>query len=408
MLAHHVEAQAFHGFHVVAQGFITGGGVEPIRPEALVQRAVLENGFVIEHEAHDALGVLIHAELAHGKIAVHPVEHLLLIQQADFQLIEVRGVGRPQFGMGDVEGDLTPGGSCASGDILSVEAGDSLDQHAAGGAIHQGEDLDETVIDIGGDAQGFDVDTRHRLEPDGLPDAGGGGVEDGVAVEGLLAVFLPVGVGRVPHSHHQGVLAVQFYVGGNIDGEGGVSALVTAGGLVVDPHGGLPVHGVKVEQDAPVLPGFGYVEGAPVPQALGGQERFFDAGEGGFHGVGDEDATVVFIDPGLAAGGDGVLPQPVEALPVGAGHLRAGVFGPGVLGVDRFSPAGEQFAGHRLPLRFGFGHVNVSLRRVIIWLMISIIGDWGNYGKGVVGGRNGWTRDENLGADTWVSPYKIF
>lgn len=52
----------------------------------------------------------------------------------------------------------------------------------------------------------------------------------------------------------------------------------------------------------------------------------FDTGKGGFYWKRDEDFSLVISGGGSIPGGDGVVPEAVEVLPLGADHLRAGVF----------------------------------------------------------------------------------
>ena len=49
-----------------------GGGVEPVGPEALVERADLEERLVVEQQPRDALVVLADGDLAHGEVARRP------------------------------------------------------------------------------------------------------------------------------------------------------------------------------------------------------------------------------------------------------------------------------------------------------------------------------------------------
>ncbi len=47
VFAHHVEAQPLHGANIKNQSLIGRGGIEAVRPIALVQHSVKEIGFVV-------------------------------------------------------------------------------------------------------------------------------------------------------------------------------------------------------------------------------------------------------------------------------------------------------------------------------------------------------------------------
>ena len=54
----HVETELLCDLDVVLQRLVGGRGVEPVRPEALVERAVLEEELVVQQDACDPVLVL--------------------------------------------------------------------------------------------------------------------------------------------------------------------------------------------------------------------------------------------------------------------------------------------------------------------------------------------------------------
>src|ERR1700733_13978770 len=102
---------------------------------------------------------------------------------------------------------------------------------------------------LGGDHDLLDRRPGYRLEPDGLPDAAGRGVEDPAWLADLLASRLRARVGRVGDADHELLLLAVAKLVGDIERERVVPALVGAGLLAVDPDGRLEVHRAEVQQD---------------------------------------------------------------------------------------------------------------------------------------------------------------
>ena len=101
MLAQHVAAQTLNDIQVEQHGLLGGWGVQAIRPVALVERAELEKGAVVQAKAGAPEGIRPQAELAHGEVAGD-----LVLSGHDGQIVEMR-IGRaPQLGIGDLEGEL--------------------------------------------------------------------------------------------------------------------------------------------------------------------------------------------------------------------------------------------------------------------------------------------------------------
>jgi len=90
MLAGHVEAQFLHHVDVIAKRLVGRGGVEPIGPEALIERAVLEIRLIVEHEAGDARRIFAQRNLPHADVGAH-----FILISADNERVEERRFGRP-------------------------------------------------------------------------------------------------------------------------------------------------------------------------------------------------------------------------------------------------------------------------------------------------------------------------
>src|SRR5262249_55899136 len=111
-----------------------------------------------------------------------------------------------------------------------------------------------------------------RLQPHGLPYAGGAGVKD-TARLGLPVLLSPRDIavrGRIFGAHRNRV-AAGFEQRSNVKLEWRVPSRVLSGQLPVDPDRGPVIDGAEVEKDSTAFPGFGERDGAPVPDP--GMER---------------------------------------------------------------------------------------------------------------------------------------
>ena len=195
------------------------------------------------------------------------------------------------------------------------------------------------------------------LDPDGLPDAGDGGVPDAAWPAHLFASGLVSGVGRVPYGDDDGLRFFCFDRVGDVEGEGVVSAPVAADLQSIDPDGGVPIDGAEIEQDASaaLVPtaALRQFEGAAVPESVVRTDAFHDAGQRRLDGVGDEDLAVEFARLRSVFLGDRVVPEAVEVQPVAADHLRPGVFRQRVVRRDILGPLGHQRSASGFPLGLG-------------------------------------------------------
>ena len=202
-----------------------------------------------------------------------------------------------------------------------------------------------------------DVGLGHGLEPDRLPDARHGRVEDAVRLHDLLAAgdAAVVLVGRVPGPQHDLLLRAPLQEPGDVVSERVVAAAMAPGLAAVDPDRALPVDRAEVKEEAAAAPGLGHLDRPPVPEGLVDADRLADARERRFDRERDQDLPV----PGLGAAGltarDGIVPEAVQVRPIRAGHLGPGIFGQGVGRADLGRPAGHDPVPGGLPLRGRLG-----------------------------------------------------
>ena len=349
VLAHHVESPFLGLLEIVDHSLVGGGCVDAVGPVALVERAHLEEGFVVEHHDHVAVLVAALGYLAHGGVAAHCVDGLALGEDFDLQGVEERAVGAPELGLRDVEVQSLAAHSLGRGyDGLAVLEGHS---HLVAGVCATAADphADVLVVEVGDDLKSLDVLTVYRFHPHGLPDAGGGSVPDAPR----LALLLPDGLiavcCRVEYFYREAVGA-GLEGGGDVEAEGSVAAGVRAHSGAVDVHVSLPVDRAEVEFDVLALPRGGDGEAAAVPEGVVLGKGLADAREGTLDGVGHKDLAVPRGRFGIANAFDGVVPEAVEVNPGGALHLRAWVHVPREFGVYFLSPRGLYLIARRMPL----------------------------------------------------------
>ena len=109
MLAGHVEAELLGDFDVVAQGFIGRRGVKAIGPEALVERADLEQRFAVEQDPLPAFRIAGQPDLPQAKVAFDPVRDLALVRQGDFRSYRCGSCGVQRLAAGSWIANSAPG-----------------------------------------------------------------------------------------------------------------------------------------------------------------------------------------------------------------------------------------------------------------------------------------------------------
>ncbi len=182
---------------------------------------------------------------------------------------------------------------------------------------------------------------RHRLQPDCLPDAAHGTVEDAAVVDPLLADGMIVAVGAVGHSDLYLVLAL-LEVFGDIFADGGKTTFVLAHILAVDLNLTDAVDAAAVEQHVLLEISGGQIHGGLVNYHRVGAEPLSHAGKGALYG--ERNQNFAGAQSGL------VVPEAVEVDPLCANHLRTGIFGKDIARVQIFPPFCENMVSRRLPV----------------------------------------------------------
>ena len=335
VLAQQVEAQLLDLLQLVHHRRVRGRGIQPLRPVALVQQAVEEDGLSVEAEAQDAFRVRLTAPFAEGKITVHGIKTVFVpLGGTHGQVVEERAVRTPRKEMflRDVQRHLAV--------LVGLVAAPVLGNGHAPGPHHSPEVFCPAGLGrvgfyrhgpgivVRGDRQLRNVIVRHPLQPDGLPDAALGMVEHPAGGQGLLAPGLGAIPGGVLHGHPEGVAARPQIIG-DVQRKGPVAAPVAAGQMAVDLHGAGVVHRSEVEQHPSALPRRGR-KAAVVVEPLPGLQRPPHSGSRSLGRVGHPDGPIPRRGE-LCRLGKRVLPRAVQGLKAVPPQRRAGVFGKWVL-----------------------------------------------------------------------------
>ena len=332
VLAQHVEAQVLHGLDVPDHGLVAGRGIEAVGPVALVKKAMLEIGLIVQSQ-HLAALVLHDGELAHAEIALH----MVAAENIDLQRIEegiLRTPGTEMF-----LANQRPAGAVILCPVLGNALAVLTNHHMCPDGVG-GMDLPQqlAVIKIRSQLDGGNVVVRHTFHPHRLPDAALGSVPNAATVIALLAVGVGTAVGLVGDGHGQAVLAVHQRLG-DIKGEGQIAALMAAHFGVVDQHAAALIHRAEVE-DHPVLPeSLRQGEGALIPQRFAALELEVAAGEETLGREGHHDSAGVIFGILLAVL-HGVIPDAIQIEVALTLELRPGIFRQGAAFVQIFAPGG--------------------------------------------------------------------
>ena len=329
VLAQQVEAQRFHLAELPLHGCVRGRRIQALRPVALIQQTVEQDGLVVQAEAQHPVGVRCTAPLAQGKVTVHRVEPgFLPLVGAHRQVVKEGRVRAPWEEMlfRDVQGHFAVLVGLVAAPVLG-------DGHAPG--PHHGPQVDRTAglcrvhphrhragVVVRGDGQGLDVVVRHPLQPDGLPDAALGRVEHPAGFQRLFAPGLGAVAGGVLHGHPQAVAAGAVEQVGNVQCEGPVAAPVAACQMPIDLHGAGVIHRPEVQQHPAALSrrrGEQAVVVQPLPRLQGAPHP----GGRGLRRIGHPDGAL----PGrrvFGRLGDGILPRAVQDLTAVPAHEPGG------------------------------------------------------------------------------------
>ena len=353
VLAEHVHAQGFDRFQVVAQGGVRRSGVEAVGPPALVEGPELEERFVVQEKPEIALAVFAQGDFPHPGVARDFVQRLAVLLEDSLEVVKDGARGRPEFRLEDLQDRRL-----ACGNLGFVDDGLApSDGHGHGRPFGIPRDRrlnhERPSVHVRGCLQIRDISFRHGLEPDRLPDTGHCRIENAARPHDLLsprdgAVLF---VGRVVDAQNDLLLGSPLEGIGDVISERIVAAAVNAGLAVVDPDRALPVHGPEVKEDPPATPFLGNCDSPAIPEGFFRTDRLADPRERRLDGEGNEDLPVPGLRPAGVLGHDGIVPEPVEAEPLFAGHMRPRVFGKDQAGLDLGGPAGHDPALDGLPFR---------------------------------------------------------
>ena len=341
VLAQQVEAQRFHLAQLPLHRRIGRRGIQALRPVALIQQAVEQDGLSVQAEAQHALRIRLTAPLAQGKVAVHGVELFLLsLCGSHGQVIQKRGIRAPRKEMflRDVQRHLAVPVRFVAAPVLG-------NGHAPG--PHHGPQVHRTAghgsmgfhghgagIVVRRDRERLDVVFRHTLQPDRLPDAALGRIEHAAGLQGLLAPGLRAAVRGVLHGHPQAVAACAVELGGDIQCEGPVAAPMAAHQMAVHLHRTGIVHRTEVQQHPAPFSRRGS-KGAVVVQPLAGLQGAAHAGGLCLRRVGHQNAAVPRSGV-FSCLSNGIFPQAVQVLIAVPAHGRARIFREWVHGFTAF------------------------------------------------------------------------
>ena len=325
VFAHHIEAHLLHRDDVRHQRFVAGGGIDSIRPEALVERSHLEQELVVQRQPIPVT-LALQAYLTHAEVGIHSI-----VAHHDTCIVEEWMLRVPKFSVGQAHGDgLTHGTRPSGNDVLTVIDNNSDLRIVRDGiaACNDGKGH-LLLIDIRLHAIVGNVGLWHSLHPHRLPDAACAGIENATRAQHLLTARYRIVVRGVVNAQDE---FMHLFVGHkclrDVEREGVVAAFVGADGGSIDECLAAPVNSLEVEQHTLILPSIRDLERAPIGHAL---RMPSNAAQRCLWRKWHQD----FL-PRLRQGLVHLLqrlplPQPVQVLPLCAHHLRTRILAVNVL-----------------------------------------------------------------------------
>ena len=189
------------------------------------------------------------------------------------------------------------------------------------------------------------------FQPHRLPDTAYGGVPDTFRIADLLSTGLRPFIRWVPNFYDQLIVAFARKGGSNIEGERSKSPRMAAHFHVIHPYIRLPVDSAKVQQHLFSLPGGRDLKTTLVDQFLVFIDSFSNSGQGGFDGKRNKYLSFELCRKMLTFIYNGIIPKPVQVLPVTPFHDGTRIFGQHIRGVNLMRPIRFDFITCRLPLR---------------------------------------------------------
>ena len=363
VLADHVEAELLRDFEIVLQGFVGRGRVEPVGPEALVERTDQKDRLAVETNPGDAIvRTGDHVDHPQGEVTLHFVEHLLAIGtiELDHHAVELGRVGRPVgCGVGRNGEDERRRGRAAG-------------RRQLGGRDAR---IAQTIEDFDINRQlAACVCGRHRQDdrvgaPPGrkrtsckcvfttgssqtvcqMPVVGVYQIPDGLFVC-LPRGCVPVSVGsQTATANSCGVPGSSCSVTSRVKGAYPPRCTSTCFPSIKTVASQSTAS--KWSRTRRVPHSFGTVTERRYQRRSSGFTSPHHARKGRFDGEGDEDRAFVGGRSVFGLGFDGKVPQPVEIQPFLANQLRAGVLRMRIGGGDVLGPARHQRSGPWFPIR---------------------------------------------------------
>ena len=362
MLAYHIEAQFLGLFDVESHCLGSRSGIESVRPPALVQRAELEEDFVVESQSLHSRLVSFFGNLAHCGITLHAVYDLAVAKKGNLEPVKIWAVHAPEFRLRNsvyhfsVCRCLSLGnGKYATAWLLGIVAyfrTEYLNRYlvACGSTFAyccnryfaRGNVSAHIVV-------GNITRLRHIFHPYGLPYSRHRSVPYSVRIAHLLAARDGPGrvVGRVENSHDDFCRAV-FECLGYIQTEGCKSSGMAECKFTVHVNIRSPVHCIEMQEG--LLPRLRTCNGGPVPEHLILTHSASHARKRRLHAERHENLTVSLLHHRQACRSDGIVPKSIEVLPVLTHHLRTRIFGTGIFRIHFGCPGGTDFVSRRGPI----------------------------------------------------------
>ena len=294
MLADHVVSEVFGLLDVEFQGLVRRGGIEAVRPPALVQRTIVEDMLPIETQPFITIFIDHHAHRTHGRIARYLIHLILPLAQAQPETVQIGCIRGPQLRIRNSRDHRLSGSGNCGRDPGPVGREDfhlhRRIQIFVSGAIHRYRE--GTAFRIGDCFVIRDVCSGNGLHPHALPDTGYRCVPDSPRHRNLLAAGLEIGIGGIGHLYPQLLLFSLVQIRGDIEAEMGISARMGTHQLVVYINLCEPVHRLKIQHHATLAPRIRNGKDGLIPKGLLLRDAFSHARKSRFHAERNQDRAV--------------------------------------------------------------------------------------------------------------------
>jgi hypothetical protein len=366
MKAGAIEAGGEADLDVALEGVIGRGCEDAIRVEALVEDEALEDGLAVEQDSFPVDGHGAEGGVARSRVDDGPA----VVTQLEVEVVEVGAAGMPKAAAVGWDGEREPGRevddrALSFADDAGLVLQDGVEGEVAGAAGDGLHEVDGAIGEVRGETRPFERRGGDGFEPDGLPDAGGAGVEAaGVVIVGRLLSARLGATAVIACSKDDGGVLSRRSDACDVTAKGREPTPVAANLYPVDPDGGVIVDGLKMEQYPTPCPVTRDPHKAAIPDGV--QEvGVAQTGKLGLGAERDED-MIGQLPPEEAAGEatiasiDLELPLSIETEPVPPHELGTRVFG------TRYLRGSVVVLPHQRPPASGIeqrpGHLNRASR----------------------------------------------